>query len=88
MSSKQLAAHDFKLYSFGEILNLQERYFAYKAVSAPRERLFVTYTATGRADAPSAIVTGIQALFPNLHVMKRNPANGLDLDRYTAKPLN
>lgn len=76
---KQLAAHDFKLYSFGEILNLQERYFAYKAVSAPRERLFVTYTATGRADAPSAIVTGIQALFPNLHVEKWNPANGLDL---------
>ena len=60
-------------------MNLQERYFAYKAVSAPRERLFVTYTATGRADAPSAIVTGIQALFPNLHVEKWNPANGLDL---------
>lgn len=76
---KQLAAHDFKLYSFGEILNLQERYFAYKACCAPADRLFVTYTATGRADAPSEIVTGLLALFPDLVIERMNDADGLAL---------
>lgn len=75
-----LAEHDFKLYSFGEILNLQERYFAYKACSAPSEKLFVTYTGnTGREESPSSIVTGLLELFDDLKPEKFNYSGSEDL---------
>lgn len=77
---KLLAEHDFKLYSFGEILNLQERYFAYKACSAPSEKLYISYLGnTGRQDAPSEIITGIRTLFPLLKTKKLDYSDGLDL---------
>lgn len=75
-----LAEHDFKLYSFGEILNLQERYFAYKACSAPSEKLFVTYTGnTGREESPSSIVTGLLEIFDDLKPEKFNYLGGEEL---------
>lgn len=58
-----LLDNDFKLYSYGEILNLQERYFAYMACAAPREKLFVSYTSNGDGNAPSEIVTSIKNIF-------------------------
>lgn len=77
---KILADHDFKLYSFGEILNLQERYFAYKACSAPSEKLFVSYLGnTGKETAPSVIVSGLQELFPQMDICKLDYTKGFDL---------
>lgn len=57
---------DFKLYSFSEILNFQERYFAYMAVSAPTQKLYISYNETGDIAAPSAIVTSLRCVYPNL----------------------
>jgi len=59
--------NDFKLYSFGETLNLQERYFAYMAVSAPRKKLCVSFTGEA-ASSPSAIVTSLTDAFPGIRI--------------------
>lgn len=64
--------NDFKLYSFGEVLNLQERYFAYMALSTPSQELSVSYT--GENDSsPSPIITAVKTVFPNIReITSRN----------------
>lgn len=57
-----LLDNDFKLYSYGELLNIQERYFAYMACTAPTEKLFVSYTSNSKQNAPSEIITTIKNL--------------------------
>lgn len=61
-----LKDNDFKLYSYGDTLNAQEKYFAYMAISSPSEKLFVSYVQGNDKNSESSIVTGIQAIFPNL----------------------
>lgn len=58
-----LIENDFKLYSYGEILNAQEKYFAYMAVSAPTDYLFVSYRGGKNDGEKSTIVTDIEASF-------------------------
>ncbi len=59
-----LLENDFKLYSYGEVLNQQEKYFAYMACSAPSEGLYVSYLGnTGKDSAPSEIITSIESIF-------------------------
>ncbi|MCM1114448.1 MAG: exodeoxyribonuclease V subunit gamma [Clostridium sp.] len=59
-----LLDNDFKLYSYGEILNLQERYFAYMACSAASESIFVSYlNNSGKDGSPSEIVTSLKSIF-------------------------
>lgn len=59
-----LLDNDFKLYSYGEVLNQQEKYFAYMACSAPSEKLYVSYLGnSGKDAAPSEIVTSIESIF-------------------------
>lgn len=61
---KILLNNDFKLYSYGDILNLQERYFAYMACSAPSEKLFVSYRySASDSGSPSEIITSIKNIF-------------------------
>ena len=62
-----LISNDFKLYSYGETLNAQEKYFAYMAVSAPRDSLYVSYLGTGE-HSESSIVREIKAILPNIAV--------------------
>lgn len=57
--------NDFKLYSFGEVLNLQERYFAYMALSCSSQKLCISYTGEGDS-SPSIIVTSIKNIFPDI----------------------
>ncbi len=63
-----LINNSFKLYSYGAALNAQEKYFAYMAVSAPREKLFVSYRSGGDSSGESVIVRGLKAVFPHLAV--------------------
>lgn len=63
-----LINNNFKLYSYGETLIAQEKYFAYMAVCAPSEKLFVSYIGAGKANVGSSIVTGITSVYPNLIV--------------------
>lgn len=59
--------NDFKLYSYNEIFDIQEKYFAYMACSSPSEKLFISYIGnTGRESAPSEIITEIKTIFPNI----------------------
>ena len=63
-----LIENKFKLYAYGETLNAQEKYFAYMALSAPSDRLFVSFR-NGSADgAESIIVSELKNIFPNLKV--------------------
>ena len=61
-----LKENDLELYSFGETLSIQERYFAYTALSAPRKKLYVTYIGKGAGGSPSSIVTSLKKAFPLL----------------------
>lgn len=56
-----LIDNDFKLYSYGATFLAQEKYFAYMAVCAPREKLYVSYCGDGEK---SSIVTGLTASVP------------------------
>ena len=59
-----LLENDFKLYSYGEVLNQQEKYFAYMACTAPSEKLYISYLGnTGKDSAPSEIVNSVQSIF-------------------------
>ena len=74
-----LINNDFKLYSYGETLNAQERYFAYMAVSAPRERLYVSYRSGNEQNSESSIVRGIKAVFPNIQTKTYSDTITLDM---------
>ncbi len=71
--------NDFKLYSYGDTLNAQEKYFAYMAVSAARERLYVSYTYNPALDNESSIVREIEAVFPNVKYEMGSTDLSLDL---------
>ena len=58
----------FKLYSYGETLTAQERYFAYMAVSSPTEKLFVSYRESSNLSSESSIVRGIKSVFPDIEI--------------------
>ncbi|MCH5315511.1 MAG: PD-(D/E)XK nuclease family protein [Eubacterium sp.] len=55
-----LLEKDFKLYSYAELLDIQEKYFAYMACTAPSEKLFISYTSNSKQNAPSEIITSIK----------------------------
>lgn len=75
-----LLENDFKLYSYGEILNLQERYFAYMACCASSEKLFVSYLGNmGKDSAPSEIVTSIKSVFADIKEYKYTDIDDIDL---------
>ena len=74
-----LSNNDIELYSFGETLNLQERYFAYMAASAASEKLTVTYLGNTKNPTPSVIVTSLKKLFPNIREIKYSDIPDIDL---------
>lgn len=75
-----LLENDFKLYSYGEILNLQERYFAYMACCSAQDMLFVSYLGNvGKEVAPSEIVTSIKSVFPDIKPYSYNDIEDIDL---------
>lgn len=75
-----LLDNDFKLYSYGEILNLQERYFAYMSCAAPTEKLFVSYLGnTGKDSSPSEIILSIKSIFPEIKEYSFSDVSDLEL---------
>ncbi|MCH5320850.1 MAG: PD-(D/E)XK nuclease family protein, partial [Eubacterium sp.] len=75
-----LLENDFKLYSYGEILNLQERYFAYMACTAPSEKIFISYLGnTGKDSSPSEIIVSIKNIFPEVREYSFSDISDIDL---------
>ena len=78
-----LISNDFKLYSYGETLTAQERYFAYMAVSAPTEKLFVSYRESASTSSESSIVRGLRAVFPDIEI--ESYTDEITLDKIESK---
>ncbi len=74
-----LNENDFTLYSFGETLTFQERYFAYMAVSVAGEYLSVSYIGNGKNDAPSSLVNSVRGIFPDVCVLCREDIHETEL---------
>ncbi len=78
-----LINNDFKLYSYGETLNAQEKYFAYMAVSAPSDMLYVSYRETSANGGESSIVRGIKSVFPNIEI--KSYSDELNIDKIESR---
>ncbi len=66
---KQLISMGLPLYDAVEGLSINERFWAYKAVTMPAEKLLITWscsTTLGGAKAASAIVREVKFILPNL----------------------
>ena len=66
---RSLISLDLPVYDAVAELFLQEKYLVYSAVSAPRERLYITYYNSDLNGSPvqkSSIVTEVQKLLPNV----------------------
>lgn len=74
-----LSKNDLELYSFGETLNLQERYFAYMATAVAGEKLCVTYLGNGSNPTPSVIVSSLKKCFPEIREIKYSDIPEIDL---------
>lgn len=77
----ELIQNKFKLYSYGETLNSQERYFAYMAVCAASDKVFVSYIKSGDNPLPGSIISGIKGIFkniPELHSVKEKSLEDIE----------
>ena len=74
-----LSKNDLELYSYGETLNLQERYFAYMSTSVASEKLCVTYLGNGGNPTPSVIVSSLKKCFPKIKEIKYSDIPDIDL---------
>ncbi|MBE6817352.1 MAG: hypothetical protein E7520_06605 [Ruminococcaceae bacterium] len=78
-----LIQNDFKLYSYGETLNAQEKYFAYMAMACAREKLYISFRDGGNYASESEIVRCVRALFPKLEV--ESLSDDITLERIESK---
>lgn len=58
-----LVNNDFKLFACGEILNSQEKYYAYMALSSPSDMLSVSFRNSAEDNPASEIVSSLEAIF-------------------------
>ena len=72
-------AHGIRLY--GDLLHrcVEERYYAYMAVAAPSERLFITYLTDGE-EAPSPLVEAVRRILPGHQREEAVASDGRDLE--------
>lgn len=78
-----LINNHFKLYSYGAALNAQEKYFAYMALCAPREKLYVSYRSGSEGAGESVMVRDLKAIFPQL--AERSYSGELSFDKIESR---
>lgn len=72
--------NDFKLYSYGEIFDVQEKYFAYMACACAKEKVFISYTGSSSKDfEASETITEIKSVFTNVNEITYSDINKIDL---------
>ena len=74
-----LVNNDFKLFACGEILNSQEKYYAYMALSSPSDMLFVSFRNSAEDNPASEIVSSLEAIFSKEIVTF--PDNRINVDK-------
>lgn len=79
----ELVGFDFKLYSYGEKLSAQERFFAYNAMCSPTNKLYVSYRCGENSEFPSSIVDEIKNIFPNVSIYSSD--NALSIESLESK---
>ena len=73
-----LIENNFKLYSYGETLNAQEKYYAYMALCCSKEKVFVSYISSASESDESSIIREIKDIFPKIKIEK--PSDELSMD--------
>lgn len=73
-----LIENNFKLYSYGETLNAQEKYYAYMAVCSAKEKVYISYISSASASGESSIIREIMDIFPNTII--EQPSDELTVD--------
>lgn len=84
---EELLGADLPLYDTLYAASLKEKYIAYSAVSAPREKLFVSFPKTNikdEAGSKSIIIRELEAIFDDLEIRTRSSLSDNDLF-YTAR---
>ncbi len=76
---KKLSDKDMKLYSSTDVINIQEKYFAYMAASVASDKLTVCYQGECKNAAPSTLIYSLKEIFPKIHVDKHSYLSNLDL---------
>lgn len=71
----ELINNKFKLYSYGEILNAQERYFAYMALTCAKEKLYISYCSSSE----SSVITEILDIDKNVNILSYNDKLNVDM---------
>ncbi len=74
-----LIHNNFKLYSYGETLNAQERFFAYNAISAATDLLYISYRGGKNEGIYSSAISGILDVFPKAEIKKYSAKPDLEL---------
>lgn len=80
---EQLIACGLPITDTGDFQAVEERFFAYMALSAPSEQLFVSYirgNAAGEALAPSALVGTVEQILPGCRRGEEEAADGRDIE--------
>lgn len=70
---------NFKLYSYGETLNAQEKYFAYMAACSATDKLYISYRSSKDDTEKSSIVKGIERALPSIKEARFKDTLSLDL---------
>ncbi len=65
-NDRRLLEGKITLHTGSDVINSQERYFAYQALSVTSEKLTVCYCGSGGDTVPSSIVTELKELFPHI----------------------
>lgn len=80
---RQLIAAGLPMTDTGDLQAVEERFFAYAALSAPSDRLFVSYplgNASGEALAPSSLVEQIRRILPGCAEIRPTDPDCLDVE--------
>ncbi|MCD7723125.1 MAG: PD-(D/E)XK nuclease family protein [Clostridiales bacterium] len=74
-----LLKNNMRLYSSADVINMQERYFAYAALAAAGEKLTVCYRGAGANPSPSSIIISLKEIFPNIKEIKHSDLDEMSL---------
>lgn len=81
LERKQLISMDIPMYDSLEDLAAMEQFYAYCGVSAPSEKLYISYyeaTLSGELKTPSSLITEVKSILPQIEIIYEKEENPYD----------